>query len=80
MSRIPHGMRGLKYKLYIFYRYSTNESHPAWDAWIEMIVLLINREVKQWSHPAWDAWIEILAALLVPAFKTGVASRMGCVD
>ena len=36
------------------------QSHPAWDAWIEISPatrILYHAE----SHPAWDAWIEIAA-------------------
>ena len=33
-------------------------SHPAWDAWIEIIVSCIWYS-SSLSLPAWDAWIEI---------------------
>ena len=35
-----------------------SESHPAWDAWIEMTPSL-SIALAEKSHPAWDAWIEI---------------------
>ena len=35
-SRIPHGMRGLK-SVTEFEQESTLQSHPAWDAWIEIM-------------------------------------------
>ena len=53
-------MRGLK-SCYFTYIAITLLSHPAWDAWIEMDIL-IKLESEQTSHPAWDAWIEIDSA------------------
>ena len=35
-------------------------SHPAWDAWIEIIFSPSFTQSKSKSHPAWDAWIEII--------------------
>ena len=55
--RIPHGMRGLKF----FYKLTINSiilSHPAWDAWIEILDRHDLGGLPA-SHPAWDAWIEI---------------------
>ena len=54
------------------------ESHPAWDAWIE-ICLLCTAAYLAVSHPAWDAWIEIYKEAWDNWWKM-VASRMGCVD
>ena len=36
-----------------------SKSHPAWDAWIEILAVKGYRQVRPVSHPAWDAWIEI---------------------
>ena len=36
-SRIPHGMRGLKFDKE-HAKKELGESHPAWDAWIEIAV------------------------------------------
>ena len=33
-------------------------SHPAWDAWIEIVQFAVINPTSS-SHPAWDAWIEI---------------------
>ena len=39
-------------------RYYILRSHPVWDAWIEIVVLLLLDLFKS-SHPVWDAWIEM---------------------
>ena len=39
--RIPHGMRGLKFFSGLVYPVNL-ESHPAWDAWIEIKEMGIN--------------------------------------
>ena len=54
------------------------KSHPAWDAWIEM-VFADSAGITISSHPAWDAWIEILVLDHI-IDGNNVASRMGCVD
>ena len=33
-------------------------SHPARDAWIEMLENYLDKVAPK-SHPAWDAWIEM---------------------
>ena len=38
--RIPHGMRGLKFEVLAKTLKALAESHPAWDAWIEIVVSL----------------------------------------
>ena len=35
------------------------QSHPAWDEWIEIKNDLTAIGIAHKSHPAWDEWIEI---------------------
>ena len=39
-GHIPHGMCGLKFRLAYGYRL-TKRSHPAWDVWIEMKMVIL---------------------------------------
>ena len=77
--RIPHGMRGLKYRI-AAYNSGIAESHPAWDAWIEISDCWCCHDCVPLSHPAWDAWIEICRFYNIASSFHLVASRMGCVD
>ena len=54
------------------------QSRPAWDAWIEMMIVDNLPSVGK-SRPAWDAWIEIYYERATDG-GTSVASRMGRVD
>ena len=56
-GRIPHGMRGLKSVLNRR-EASKRQSHPAWDAWIEIWSSEKKPKYTE-SHPACDAWIEM---------------------
>ena len=58
-GRITHGMRGLKSVEASKYMVPL-QSHPAWDAWIEIKDADSTVTKDGTSHPAWDAWIEIL--------------------
>ena len=62
-SRIPHGMRGLKFGKRQ-YDELKEQSHPAWDAWIEIGSSPFIKPAVPVSHPAWDAWIEINFVLI----------------
>jgi len=55
--RTPHGVRGLKYAN-AGGGSGTETSHPAWGAWIEILIPLFF-VYNFSSHPAWGAWIEI---------------------
>ena len=44
------------------------QSHPAWDAWIEIVTLAWSRAMPA-SHPAWDAWIEIPLGLCLAMYR-----------
>ena len=57
-----------------------NMSHPARDAWIEIIDCGTIEIGNLKSHPARDAWIEIGDAARLDDHEAGVASREGCVD
>ena len=35
------------------------KSHPVWDEWIEILILIQRQTNQQRAHPAWDEWIEI---------------------
>ena len=63
-SRIPHGMRGLKL-LEEIEKEKARQSHPAWDAWIEIGSAYRLKFKDCRSHPAWDAWIEMLVAACI---------------
>ena len=76
-SRIPYGMRGLKYPQ-ITYIAEVMTSHPIRDAWIE-IDRGDHRHSGDKSHPIRDAWIEIAAWNALPE-GARVASHTGCVD
>ena len=58
LSRIPRGMRGLKC-FACGRRNERRRSHPARDAWIEMLHRFTLQSLFK-SHPARDAWIEIV--------------------
>ncbi len=77
-SRIPQGMRGLKC-IMLHCHAPQRPSHPARDAWIEIVS---ETDFNCWgclSHPARDAWIEIGRAPQ-RIENWDVASRKGCVD
>ena len=44
-------------------------SHPAWDEWIEIrLIVMVTSQVME-SHPAWDEWIEIGQSMLGKKFE-----------
>ena len=57
-SRIPYGMRGLKWKL-VDSGLIRMVSHPIRDAWIEIRHRPLGLPGPRASHPIRDAWIEI---------------------
>ena len=76
-SRIPYGMRGLKYTTYGM-AMRNKKSHPIRDAWIEMFGNFGFDAAKK-SHPIRDAWIEMRRESTTSP-RCRVASHTGCVD
>ena len=42
-----------------------SQSHPAWDAWIEIAEAAKSTYSDLKSHLAWDAWIEIYGMVFI---------------
>ena len=56
-SRIPHGMRGLKY-ICLLHRFYALRRIPHGMRGLKLLMVCRCR-LRLMSHPAWDAWIEI---------------------
>ena len=76
-SRIPHGMRGLKFFAHWHLRIAGCRIPHGMRGLKYGGNCMLDRTIE--SHPAWDAWIEI-SDTSVDYLNNPVASRMGCVD